>query len=183
MRKELENSLKIDSQKLKDMEKFLNSAVDSVGQERVENEPLKIEDPVDPKKPQPVEIVIEKESVNVQKKDQTVADEGSDISEGEKDELLDNLHEINKQFKPFRDNKPSDCVSDTRSVYTTTSSTASTIAPEVIKRRVKASLERRKHQEQLKRMRAKGEANATTRKRRENSDNIKTSTSAFWMGD
>ncbi|XP_040577206.1 uncharacterized protein RIOK2 [Lepeophtheirus salmonis] len=72
---------------------------------------------------------------------------------------------------------------DTHSVRSFASSTGSTIAPDVIKKRVKASLERRRKQEQTKRIRAKGEASAVTRSRRENTFNIKTSTSAFWADD
>ncbi|XP_017795801.1 PREDICTED: serine/threonine-protein kinase RIO2 [Habropoda laboriosa] len=66
-------------------------------------------------------------------------------------------------------------LTDSRSMYSI--STASTIAPEVIKKRVKASLQRReKRDEQSRRVVAKGEANAVTRVRRENRDTIKQST-------
>ncbi|CAK9824916.1 Serine/threonine-protein kinase RIO2 [Anthophora retusa] len=65
--------------------------------------------------------------------------------------------------------------SDSRSMYGT--SIASTIAPEVIKKRVKVALQRReKREEQSRRIVAKGEANAVTRVRRENRDTIKQST-------
>ena len=64
--------------------------------------------------------------------------------------------------------------------YGVASSAASTIAPEVVKRRVKAALQKKKKEDSVRRIRAKGEAHAATRKRRENRDNIKTSTDAFW---
>merc|ERR1719150_2289464 len=60
------------------------------------------------------------------------------------------------------------------------SSVASTIAPEVIKARVKASLEKRKRNQQMKRIRTKGDTSAVTRQRNENKNEIKTSTDAFW---
>ena len=60
------------------------------------------------------------------------------------------------------------------------SSVASTIAPEVIKARVKASLEKRKRNQQMKRIRTKGDNSAVTRQRSENKNEIKTSTDAFW---
>ncbi|KAL0275128.1 UNVERIFIED_CONTAM: hypothetical protein PYX00_003086 [Menopon gallinae] len=52
-------------------------------------------------------------------------------------------------------------------------STASTIAPEVIRERVKKALANRQRKEQRKRLVAKGEASATTRSRRENRLTIK----------
>lgn len=51
-------------------------------------------------------------------------------------------------------------------------STVSTIAPEVIRSKVKQSLARRERQELRKRIVAKGEASATTRSRRENKATI-----------
>jgi RIO kinase 2 len=61
--------------------------------------------------------------------------------------------------------------SNTCSVRST--STASTIAPEEIRGRVKKSLERREKSTAKKRIRVKGEASAVTRSRRENMDTIK----------
>lgn len=58
-------------------------------------------------------------------------------------------------------------------------STTSTIPPEVIRDRVKKALERRSKQATRLRCLAKGEASATTRKRRENRDTIKDS-SGIW---
>ena len=52
-------------------------------------------------------------------------------------------------------------------------STASTIAPEEIRSRVKKSLERRERVSQKKRLTVKGEASAVTRSRRDNMDTIK----------
>ena len=52
-------------------------------------------------------------------------------------------------------------------------STASTIAPEVIKTRVKKALEKREKSTLNKRISVKGEASAVTRSRRENRDTIK----------
>ena len=63
------------------------------------------------------------------------------------------------------------------------SSVASTIAPEVIKARVKASLEKRKRSQQTKRIRAKGDASGVTKQRRDNRDDIKASQDAFWADD
>ena len=60
------------------------------------------------------------------------------------------------------------------------SSVASTIAPEVVKARVKASLERQKRNHQMKRIRTKGDNSGVTRQRNENRNEIKTSTDAFW---
>lgn len=65
-------------------------------------------------------------------------------------------------------------LSDSKSIYSTT--TAATIAPEIIKKKVKAALQKREKREQSRRILVKGEANAVTRIRRENRDTIKQST-------
>lgn len=63
---------------------------------------------------------------------------------------------------------------DLESMYS--SSTAATIAPELIKKKVKIALQKREKREQSRRILVKGEANAITRVRRENRDTIKQST-------
>lgn len=64
--------------------------------------------------------------------------------------------------------------SDVRSVRSTT--TASTIAPDVIKNKVKKALDHKQKCDDRKRCVVKGEASAVTRSRRENRANIKDST-------
>ncbi|KAK0181492.1 hypothetical protein PV327_003771 [Microctonus hyperodae] len=60
-------------------------------------------------------------------------------------------------------------------------STASTIHPDVIKKRMRLALEKREKRCRSKRFLIKGEASATTRSRRDNRDNIKQSTGdGFW---
>ncbi|XP_068988084.1 serine/threonine-protein kinase RIO2 isoform X2 [Bombus flavifrons] len=63
---------------------------------------------------------------------------------------------------------------DLESMYS--SITATTIAPELIKKKVKIALQKREKREQSRRILVKGEANAITRVRRENKDTIKQST-------
>ncbi|XP_023330318.1 serine/threonine-protein kinase rio2 isoform X2 [Eurytemora carolleeae] len=96
-------------------------------------------------------------------------------SEGEEDEddQIEDLKDFNSRFKPFRDGQPRD--SDTFSVRSV-STTSSTIAPEVIKARVRASLEKRGKSGQARRQVARGEASAKTRSQRDNKQNIKQST-------
>lgn len=83
-------------------------------------------------------------------------------------------------------NSNDDDASDNESVYSHAQSirsisTAATIAPDVIKRRIKSSLEKRAKRGQSRKLLAKGEASATTRSRRENTDNIKQSVgSGIW---
>ncbi|XP_046416010.1 serine/threonine-protein kinase RIO2 [Neodiprion fabricii] len=81
-------------------------------------------------------------------------------------------------------------VSDDESVYSQAQSvaqsvrsisTAATIAPDVIKKRVRSSLEKRARKNNSRKTLAKGEASATTRSRRENRDTIRESTgSGIW---
>jgi len=63
---------------------------------------------------------------------------------------------------------------DTRSIRST--STAATIAPDVIKRRMKLALQKREKKGQSKKCLVKGEASAVTRTRRDNNAVIKEST-------
>ena len=100
--------------------------------------------------------------------------------EGERDDDLLPLKSINKSYQPFRDGGGSGDNDDTRSVHTYASSTGSTIAPDVIKKRVKASLEKKKRSAETRRIRAKGDANAVTRQRRDNKHEIDASKDAFW---
>merc|ERR1711970_1387122 len=85
-----------------------------------------------------------------------------------------NLRDFNAQFKPFRDNLTGKSeTDDTRSVRSV-STTASTIHPDVVKARVKASLEKSKKKNQARRTIAKGEASAKTRSKRDNKNIIST---------
>lgn len=67
---------------------------------------------------------------------------------------------------------------DTQSIRSV--STAATIAPEVIKKRVKLALDNREKKNQSKRILVKGEASAVTRTRRENRATIKDSLTGIW---
>jgi len=98
--------------------------------------------------------------------------------EGE-DDILAPLKSINKSSLPFRDD---DDTKSIRSVRTYASSTGSTIAPELIKKRVKASLEKKKRHQETRRVRAKGDANAVTRQRRENRHEIDSSKDCQYWG-
>jgi len=107
-----------------------------------------------------------------------------DVGEGEEregeDDILAPLKSINKSSLPFRDDSNDDTKS-IRSVRTYASSSGSTIAPDVIKKRVKASLEKKKRHQETRRVRAKGDANAVTRQRRENRHEIDSSKDCqFW---
>ena len=93
----------------------------------------------------------------------------------EEEDVITNLREYNSNFKPFRD--PTETGSVARSVV---SSTGSTIHPDVVKARVRQSLERREKRNQPRRTIAKGEASAKTRSRRDNKHIIQSSTDAFW---
>ncbi len=101
---------------------------------------------------------------------------GRDKEEEEAEDLDDlaDLHLQNKGYRPFRD------AADRQRIPRAPSSAASSVAPEEVKRRVKAGLEKQKRVEARRRARAKGEASAVTRQRRDNRENISTSTSAFW---
>ena len=105
----------------------------------------------------------------------------------DKDDIVCDLTEISSQFKQVHDR------SETRSVTSSTS----TIHPDIVKARVKQSLEKRNKRSQPRRtvrgsgeschlchpynfQIAKGEASAKTRSRRDNKNVIQTSQDAFW---
>ncbi|XP_072747498.1 uncharacterized protein Riok2 [Anoplolepis gracilipes] len=67
---------------------------------------------------------------------------------------------------------------DVRSIRSV--STAATIAPEMIKKRVKLALDNREKKSQSRRLLVKGEASVVTRTRRENRDTIKDSLTGIW---
>ena len=110
-----------------------------------------------------------------------------DQDEDENEDIVCDLTEISSQFKQVHDR------SETRSVTSSTS----TIHPDIVKARVKQSLEKRNKRSQPRRtvrgsgeschlchpynfQIAKGEASAKTRSRRDNKNVIQTSQDAFW---
>lgn len=89
------------------------------------------------------------------------------------------LRELNKSWKPFRDTQH-----DTRYAQSVRStSTAASIAPDIIKQRVKQSIDKRQRVTSAKRIRAKGDASTVQKNRRENRHEVQASTSAFWCDD
>jgi len=86
---------------------------------------------------------------------------------------VEELENFNSRFKPFRDNLPRQRQDSDRISSYSASTTASTIAPEVIKARVKASLENKQRRGQARRRLAKGEASAKTRSQRDNRDEVR----------
>lgn len=104
--------------------------------------------------------------------------EGENDSENEE---IEDLKHFNSKFKPFRDNLPTKNRKDSDRFSTySASTTSSTIAPEVIKARVKGALEKRNQKGQARRRLAKGEASAKTRAKRDNEFNIQTSVGDVW---
>merc|ERR1712013_66624 len=125
----------------------------------------------------------DEERIELPLKDDDQMQENTEVELGideEEEDDVGNLREFNAQFKPFRDNLIGKSeTDDTRSVRSV-STTASTVHPDVVKARVKASLEKSKKKNQARRTIAKGEASAKTRSKRENKNIISTSQSAFW---
>jgi len=95
-----------------------------------------------------------------------------DLENPENDDV-EELENFNSRFKPFRDNLPRQRQDSDRISSYSASTTASTIAPEVIKARVKASLENKQRRGQARRRLAKGEASAKTRSQRDNRDEVR----------
>lgn len=101
-----------------------------------------------------------------EKKDSTVLSvEDRILEEGVKEVDMETCNPEDDDVEKFN---------DLESMYS--SITAATIAPELIKKKVKIALQKREKREQSRRVLVKGEANAITRVRRENRDTIKQST-------
>ncbi|CAB3244961.1 unnamed protein product [Arctia plantaginis] len=98
----------------------------------------------------------------------------------EQEEKEDNIEELDKNSQKYRLAMIEKALSDVRSMRTYTS--ASTIAPEVIKQQVKKNLEIKQKKMQRKREIAKGEASAVTRQRRDNRETIRES-NGLWGWD
>jgi len=121
---------------------------------------------------------------NIIKHQQQIQQNKNTSGEGENDsenDEIEDLKHFNSKFKPFRDNLPTRNRQDSDRFSTySASTTSSTIAPEVIKARVKGALEKRNAKGQARRRLAKGEASAKTRSRRDNDFNIQTSQGDVW---
>jgi len=121
---------------------------------------------------------------NIIKHQQQIQQNKNASGEGENDsenDEIEDLKHFNSKFKPFRDNLPTRNRQDSDRFSTySASTTSSTIAPEVIKARVKGALEKRNAKGQARRRLAKGEASAKTRSRRDNDFNIQTSQGDVW---
>lgn len=115
--------------------------------------------------------------------EKNVEKENSD-SAGQSNLLSNNLNKVLDDNSASDDNSSvySEAFSNVQSIRSV--STTATIAPDVIKRRMKKTLERRARKNQSRKILIKGEASATTRVRRDNTDTIKQSTgSGIWGCD
>ena len=138
-----------------------------------DEEIVQVEEGQDEESPELDEKVIEDIEKDLKDLQDLKVKEESENSQDD-EEIGDNLHELNKQWKPFRDH-----ISDPRANAPSVRS-CSTIAPEDVKKRVKAALAKKSRQEKTKRIRAKGDASAVVRQRRDNKLDIKESNDAIW---
>lgn len=104
------------------------------------------------------------------------------VSNSENEDVVPDLINASTLVNTGSDEESSICeFNDTRSVRS--SSTVASIAPEVIKRRMQITLEKRQKKGLSRKILAKGEASATTRVRRENRDMIQQSTGCGIWGE
>merc|ERR1719154_831873 len=96
------------------------------------------------------------------------ANDNDDLVEDEETDVVCDLTDVTSKFHQNR--------AETRSITSSTS----TIHPDIVKARVKQSLEKRGKKGQARRQIAKGEASAKTRTRRDTKQIISTSSDAFW---
>lgn len=103
--------------------------------------------------------------------DDNVSESGS-ISLLEVEDAIDELADVDPTSRTYRFKMVEKMLSDARS-HRSYSTTASTIAPSVIKDKIKRTIELKDQREVRKRCLAKGEANAITRGRKENKSTVK----------
>ncbi|KAK7496861.1 hypothetical protein BaRGS_00011841 [Batillaria attramentaria] len=105
-------------------------------------------------------------------------------SDSDTEDDLENLHALNKNFKPFRSEESAQHVNShlTHRMLRaeTVSAASSTIDPEVIRRKVRAQNKREEAKLKARRIRKRGEATQVTKARRENHNEVKASLSAVW---
>ncbi|KAM3939114.1 serine/threonine-protein kinase RIO2 [Leptodactylus fuscus] len=120
--------------------------------------------------------------------DEDVGSQGSDELEDYEDECPDlvGLSGSNKEYRPFRDEDSLQHINRHRTRTTSVTSmgtvgSCSTIAPELVKQKVKRQLTKQQKSAVRRRLQ-KGEANVFTKQRRDNMYNIKSSVDAanFW---
>ncbi|XP_067667279.1 serine/threonine-protein kinase RIO2-like [Haliotis asinina] len=108
---------------------------------------------------------------------QESADSGCD-----EEEDFEDLRGVNRSFRPFR---TEDSMAHTnlhlrQSDRDNVSVASSTIHPDLIKRKVKSQMVRKKMKQNARRIRKSGESSIVTKLRRENQDDVKQSLSAEW---
>ena len=139
LKKELEQSINL-SEVNKTVGEYLLKCPDIVNDEYAEKNNEIVKD--------------DEERIELPLKDDDQMQENTEVELGideEEEDDVGNLREFNAQFKPFRDNLIGKSeTDDTRSVRSV-STTASTIHPDVVKARVKASLEKSKKKNQARR--------------------------------
>jgi len=156
-----------------DQDEFFDAQSDPQMEEVIEDMRKQVEESC-------LEVGLEPSFDNERNGEECEDDVGEEEEREGEDDMLAPLKSINKSSLPFRDDTNDDTKS-IRSVRTYASSSGSTIAPEVIKKRVKASLEKKKRHQETRRVRAKGDANAVTRQRRDNRHEIDSSKDCqFW---
>jgi len=89
---------------------------------------------------------------------------------------LENLVTSTGRLSLFKEDHDDEEIQSVSGFSCLSRTTAATIAPEVIKDRIRKTYSKNDKLQAKKRIRAKGEANATTRSRRENNSNIRQST-------
>lgn len=117
--------------------------------------------------------ITDKEVTKAPEKEQHNEDDDVPTLVKQTTEEEDNIGDLDKNSQKYRLAMIEKALSDVRSMRTYTS--ASTIAPEVVKQQVKKNLEVRQKKMERKKAIAKGEASAVTRQRRDNRETIRES--------
>merc|ERR1711934_788755 len=157
LRNDVEASMKLTD---KDMSvlKFLQNCGETENSEYTEEIVKNLDNDKDAK----IEIIPSAETIS------PAANDNDNLVEDEETDVVCDLTDVTYKFHQNR--------AETRSITSSTS----TIHPDIVKARVKQSLEKRGKKGQARRQIAEGEASAKTRTRRDTKQVISTSSDAFW---
>lgn len=171
MRQQVEEEVKFSEQKPKEKSFNIQNYIASMANTDSPEEVDQFEDAIDDTNPVAVDRA--EQISEIEKMRGTLS--GTHIGNADSDDDLpddDQLGELNPSSRQYRLKMVEKILNDAKS-HRSYSTTASTIAPDVVKDRIRKNLDFKEKREQRKRCVAKGEANAVTRVRNDNRDTVK----------
>lgn len=154
--------------KINNIQEYIQSVTQHLGNASIVDDD-QFEDAIDEPHSTTTDSVVPQADKNVAA---ALNDDAASISSNDLNEVNDDLVGLDPNSREYRFKMVEKILSDARSMRSYSTS-ASTIAPSVIKDKMKKTIDLKEKREIRKRCLAKGEANAVTRGRKENSKTVK----------